>query len=401
MTNHIAICLTSRGNYARTGTILHALEDNPDMDLDIIVGGASVVRKYGTLTEMLKADGLEVTNTFHNVIEGGKPISAAKTTGLSMMEFANELNSLDPDAVITIADRYETMAVTLAASYLNIPVLHTQGGELTGSIDDKVRHATTKMADYHFVSTERSKQILKCLGEEPQRVFDVGCPSIDLAKDIQNHGDKTYDPQHEYNGVGSNVDVTDDYLVIQYHPVPTDYQSQYEKTWEVIEAVDNLSLPVFWFWPNMDAGTDQVSKAIREYRNRRQPDNVKFYINLRPRDYLTVVSNSACLVGNSSVGIRECSYLGQPSVNIGERQMYRERAENVTDVSCRTEDIQDGIEAQLTSEAYPRSTLYGDGTAGEQICDLISNLEIERKGPMKPTDLPGMDTVANHPMSTD
>jgi UDP-N-acetylglucosamine 2-epimerase len=151
----------------------------------------------------------------------------------------------------------------------------------------------------------------------------------------------------------------------------------------------------------MDAGTDQVSKAIREYRNRRQPDNVKFYINLRPRDYLTVVSNSACLVGNSSVGIRECSYLGQPSVNIGERQMYRERAENVTDVSCRTEDIQDGIEAQLTSEAYPRSTLYGDGTAGEQICDLISNLEIERKGSMKPTDLPGMDTVANHPMSTD
>ncbi len=401
MTNHIAICLTSRGNYARTGTILHALEDNPDMDLDIIVGGASVVRKYGTLTEMLKADGLEVTNTFHNVIEGGKPISAAKTTGLSMMEFANELNSLDPDAVITIADRYETMAVTLAASYLNIPVLHTQGGELTGSIDDKVRHATTKMADYHFVSTERSKQILKCLGEEPQRVFDVGCPSIDLAKDIHNHGDKTYDPQHEYNGVGSNVDVTDDYLVIQYHPVPTDYQSQYEKTWEVIEAVDNLTLPAFWFWPNMDAGTDQVSKAIREYRNRRQPDNVKFYINLRPRDYLTVVSNSACLVGNSSVGIRECSYLGQPSVNIGERQMYRERAENVTDVSCRTEDIQDGIEAQLTSEAYPRSTLYGDGTAGEQICDLISNLEIERKGPMKPTDLPGMDTVANHPMSTD
>lgn len=401
MTNHIAICLTSRGNYARTGTILHALEDNPDMDLDIIVGGASVVRKYGTLTEVLKSDGLEVTNKFHNVIEGGKPISAAKTTGLSMMEFANELNSLDPDAVITIADRYETMAVTLAASYLNIPILHTQGGELTGSIDDKVRHATTKMADYHFVSTERSKQILNCLGEESQRVFDVGCPSIDLAKDIHNHGDNTYDPQHEYDGVGSNVDVTDDYLVIQYHPVPTDYQSQYQKTWEVIEAVDNLDLPVFWFWPNMDAGTDQVSKAIREYRNQRQPDNVRFYINLRPRDYLTVVSNSACLVGNSSVGIRECSYLGQPSVNIGERQMYRERAENVTDVSCRTEDIQDGIETQLTSEAYPHSTLYGDGTAGEQICDLISNLDIERKGPMKPTNLPGMDTVADHPMSTD
>jgi UDP-hydrolysing UDP-N-acetyl-D-glucosamine 2-epimerase len=399
MTKHIAICLTSRGNYARTGTILHALEDDPDVNLDIIVSGASVVRKYGTLTEMLKADGLEVTNTFHNVIEGGKPISAAKTTGLSMMEFANELSTLEPDAVITIADRYETMAVTLAASYLNIPVLHTQGGELTGSIDDKVRHATTKMADYHFVSTERSKQIVERLGEEPQRVFDVGCPSIDLAKDISENGDETYDPQEEYDGTGSDIDVTDDYLVIQYHPVPTDYQSQYDKTWEVIEAVDDLDIPAFWFWPNMDAGTDQVSKAIREYRNRRQPDDVKFYINLRPRDYLTVVSNSACLVGNSSVGIRECSYLGQPSLNIGERQMSRERAENVIDVPCHADDIREGIETQLASGGYQRSTLYGDGTAGEQIAELISELDIERKGPMKPGDLPGMELAAEQQLT--
>lgn len=401
MTKHIAICLTSRGNYARTGTILHELEDNPDVDLDIIVGGASVVRKYGTLTEMLQEDGLSVTNTFHNVIEGGKPISAAKTTGLSMMEFANEINTLDPDAVITIADRYETMAVTLAASYLNIPILHTQGGELTGSIDDKVRHATTKIADYHFTATERSKQIVERLGEEPDRVFNVGCPSIDLAKDILENGDETYDPQDEYAGVGSEVDVTEKYLVIQYHPVPTDYQSQYEKTWKVIDAVHELDIPAFWFWPNMDAGTDQVSKAIREFRNRRQPENVRFYINLRPRDYLTLVSNSACLVGNSSVGIRECSYLGQPSLNIGERQMYRERAENVIDVPCQTEDIREGIETQLASGGYQRSTLYGDGNAGKKISNLISDLNFERKGPMNPDNLSGIGTMPSQDVLTD
>jgi UDP-hydrolysing UDP-N-acetyl-D-glucosamine 2-epimerase len=401
MTKHVAICLTSRGNYARTGTILHELDENPDVDLDIIIGGASVVRKYGTLTEMLVEDGLEVTDTFHNVIEGGKPISAAKTTGLSMMEFASELNSLDPDAVITIADRYETMAVTLAASYLNIPVLHTQGGELTGSIDDKVRHATTKIADYHFVATERSKRIVESLGEKRERVFDVGCPSIDLAKDILETDDKHYDPQEEYDGVGSDVDVTEDYLVVQHHPVPTDYQTQYEKTWEVINAVDELDVQAFWFWPNMDAGTDQVSKAIREFQNRRQPDNVKFYINLRPRDYLTVVSNSACLVGNSSVGIRECSYLGQPALNIGERQMHRERAENVLDVPCREEDIREGIQTQLASGGYDRSTLYGDGTAGKKISEIISELNLERKGPMDPGDLPGIETRHGRDLPTD
>jgi UDP-hydrolysing UDP-N-acetyl-D-glucosamine 2-epimerase len=401
MAKHIAICLTSRGNYARAGTILHELNDNPDADLDIIVGGASVIRKYGTLTEILEEDGLPVTDTFHNVIEGGKPISAAKTTGLSMMEFANELDSLDPDAVITIADRYETMAVTLAASYLNIPVLHTQGGELTGSIDDKVRHATTKMADYHFVATEQSKRIVESLGEKRERVFNVGCPSIDLAKDIMENGDETYDPQKEYAGVGSDVDVTEEYLVIQYHPVPTDYQSQYEKTWELINAVDEVDVPAFWFWPNMDAGTDQVSKAMREFRNRRQPENIRFYINLRPRDYLTVVSNSACLVGNSSVGIRECSYLGQSALNIGERQMYRERAENVLDVPCKEEDITEGIETQLESGGYRRSTLYGDGAAGEKISRIISDLDLERKGPMDPDDLPNIETKGGQEITTD
>lgn len=400
MTKHVAICLTSRGNYARTGTILHELAENRDVDLDIIVGGASVVRKYGTLTEMLKDDGLEVTNTFYNVIEGGNPISAAKTTGLSMMEFANELNSQDPDAVITIADRYETMAVTLAASYLNIPVLHTQGGELTGSIDDKVRHATTKIADYHFVATERSKRIVECLGEERERVFNVGCPSIDFAKEIFENGDESYDPQNEYDGVGSEVDVTEDYLVIQYHPVPTDYQSQYEKTWEVINAVSELDIPAFWFWPNMDAGTDQVSKAIREFRNRRQPDNIKFYINLRPRDYLTLINNSACLVGNSSVGIRECSYLGQPSLNIGERQMYRERSENVLDVSCQEEEIIEGVKRQLATGRYQRSTLYGDGAAGKKISEIIMELDFKRKGPMNPDDLAGIDSTAGPEIST-
>lgn len=401
MTKHIVICLTSRGNYARTGTILHELDADPDVNLDIIVGGASVVRKYGTLTEMLNEDGLDVTNTFHNVIEGGKPISAAKTTGLSMMEFANELNTLDPDAVITIADRYETMAVTLAASYLNIPVLHTQGGEITGSIDDKVRHATTKMADYHFVATERSKQIVESLGEKPERVFDVGCPSIDLAKEISESENDTYDPQNEYDGTGSDVDVTDEYLVVQYHPVPTDYQSQYEKTWEVINAVDDLDIPAFWFWPNMDAGTDQVSKAVREFRNQRQPEDVKFYINLRPRDYLTLIDNSACLVGNSSVGIRECSYLGQPALNIGERQTYRERADNVIDVPCQEKEIRQGIERHLSAGTYQQSTLYGDGTAGKKISEIISDIEIERKGPMNSSDLSGIDMKTAHNLSTD
>jgi len=384
MSTHLVVCLTSRGNYARLGTVLRELDADEHFELDIIVAGASMLRKYGTLSDLLREDGLEPTLERYNVVEGGNPVASAKTTGLSMLEFTNALSDLEPDGVITIADRYETMAITLSASYLNIPVVHTQGGEITGSIDERVRHATTKLADYHLVSTEQSVEVVKSLGENEERVFHTGCPSIDLVDDIDSNGRENYDPQDDYDGVGSMVDVEEDYIVVQYHPVPTEYQNEYDKTWELIDAVDDLDVQAFWFWPNMDAGTDQVSKAIREFRDQHNPDDIRFYINMRPQDYLTTVNSSACMVGNSSVGIRECSYLGQPSVNIGDRQQNRERADNVIDVDCEAEEIKDAIRTQLRAESYPQSTLYGEGDAGERIRDVLRELDLERKGSMDP-----------------
>jgi len=387
MTDNIVVCMTSRGNYARIGPVLHELDQREEFDLDIINAGASMIREYGSLSAILEDDGLEITREMYNVLEGGNPVASAKTTGLSMVEFTNVLNDLDPDAVITIADRYETMAVTLAACYQNIPVVHTQGGEITGSIDEKVRHATTKLADYHMVSTERSVEVVNRLGEDRDRIYETGCPSMDIAKDISENADPEYDPQDQYGGVGEDVDVSEDYLVVQYHPVPTEYESQYDKTWELIEAVDALDVQAFWFWPNMDAGTDQVSKAIREYRDQRDPQDIRFYINMRPTHYLTLVNNSACLVGNSSVGIRECSFLGQPSVNIGDRQNSRERAENVIDVPCEADAIQEAVETQIENGSYEGSTLYGEGDAAVKMVDAMEAIDFELKGSMDPTRL--------------
>ena len=387
MTDNIVVCMTSRGNYARIGPVLHELDDREGFDLDIINAGASMIREYGSLSAILRDDGLEITNEMYNVLEGGNPVASAKTTGLSMVEFTSVLSDLDPDAVITIADRYETMAVTLAACYQNIPVVHTQGGEITGSIDEKVRHATTKLADYHMVSTERSVEVVNRLGEDRDRIYRTGCPSMDIAKDIAENADPDYDPQAQYDGVGEYVDVSEDYVVVQYHPVPTEYESQYDKTWELIEAVDALDAQAFWFWPNMDAGTDQVSKAIREYRDQRDPQDIRFYINMRPTHYLTLVNNSACLVGNSSVGIRECSFLGQPSVNIGDRQNSRERAENVIDVPVEADAIREAVETQLDVESYKPSTLYGEGDAAVKMVDATEAVDFELKGSMDPTRL--------------
>ncbi len=384
MTTIVAAVVTSRSQYARVKTALQALTEDDRIDFYLIVSGGALVHRFGDLSDIISEAGMEIDRKIHTLLEAGEPVAQAKTTGMGLVEYATAFEELDPDVMLTSGDRHETMASTLAASYLNIPVVHLEGGEITGSIDDKVRHATTKMADYHFVSTERSKEIVSQLGEPADRIYRTGCPSIELAEQIVQEERSEYDPQTEYGGVGDTVDVSQDYIVIQYHPLPTEYESNYDKTQELIAAYDQLDVQAFWFWPNMDAGTDQISKAIREYREQQDPDGVRFFISLDPHDYLTLVKNAACMLGNSSVGIRECSYFGIPTVNIGERQQSRERGPNVLDVDCDADKIAEGVRSQLQHGSYPQSTIYGNGNAAQKITDTIAELNPELKPPMTP-----------------
>lgn len=384
MTTIVAAVVTSRSQYARVKTALQALTEDNRIDFHLIVSGGALVHRFGDLSEIIVEAGMEIDRKIHTLLEAGEPVAQAKTTGMGLVEYATAFEELNPDVILTSGDRHETMASTLAASYLNIPIVHLEGGEITGSIDDKVRHATTKMADYHLVSTERSKEIVSQLGESTDRIYQTGCPSIELAERIIQEERTDYDPQMEYGGVGDTVDVSQDYIVIQYHPLPTEYESNYDKTQELIAAHEQLDVQAFWFWPNMDAGTDQVSKAMREYREEQDPDGVRFFISLDPHDYLTLVKNSECMVGNSSVGIRECSYFGVPTVNIGERQQSRERGPNVLDVACEADKIAEGIRSQLQQGSFPQSTIYGNGDAARKITDTIAELNPELKPPMTP-----------------
>lgn len=387
MVNTVASIVTTRSQYARVKTVYQALNDHPKVEFKLIVSAGGLVHRYGDLTKILEEANIPIEKEIHTLLEGGEPITQAKTTGMGLIEFSTALDEIAPDLLLTSGDRYETIATTVAASYLNIPVIHLEGGEITGSIDDKVRHATTKMSDYHFVSTKRSKEIITKLGEPEERVYRTGCPSIDICEKILEENRTNYDPQPEYGGVGDMVNVEDDYIVIQYHPLPTEYESNYDKIQELISAYKQLDIQAFWFWPNMDAGTDQVSKAIREYREHENPEKTRFFINLDPHDYLTLVKNAECLIGNSSVGIRECSYFGTPTVNIGDRQQSRERGPNVLDVACDAEEIANGVRRQLENGKYSQSSLYGDGNAAERITEIIVDLDPELKNPMTPEAL--------------
>ncbi len=309
-------------------------------------------------------------------MEGGNLAAQAKTTGLGIIELTNVFENLQPDAVVTIGDRFETMSTAIAASYNNIPLVHIQAGEVTGNIDEKVRHAITKLADLHFVSTQKAKERVLKLGEYPEKVFTTGCPSIDLADEILSNSKLNFNPYEKYGGVGACPDINEGYLVVMQHPVTTEYEASRQHIEETLHAILDLKIPTFWFWPNVDAGSDGTSKGIRVFREKYNIDHIHFFRNMEPDDFLKVLKNSQCLIGNSSVGIRECAYLGIPVVNIGSRQSGRERGQNVIDINYNREEIKSAIRAQIEHGNYRSDQIYGDGNAGGRIAGLLAKEEL-------------------------
>ncbi|MFT5986160.1 MAG: UDP-hydrolyzing UDP-N-acetyl-D-glucosamine 2-epimerase, partial [Planctomycetota bacterium] len=319
----ICAVITARPSYSRVKTALQAIKDHPELELQLVVAGSALLDRYGNAVDFIERDGFTINEKVFMVLEGENKTAMAKTTGLGLMELANVFYNLEPDAVLTIADRFETIATSIAAAYQNIPLIHLQGGEVTGNIDEKVRHANTKLADIHFVTSDDAKQRVIKMGEDPDYVYNTGCPSIDLAAEVVKNPSLDFDPFKKYGGVGQQFDYNNGYLVVMQHPVTTEYASAREDVLKTLRVIDELKVPTFWFWPNVDAGADGTSSGIRSYREHHDLEHIHFFKNMEPLDFLKLLKNSSCLIGNSSVGIRECSYLGVPVVNIGTRQNRR------------------------------------------------------------------------------
>jgi len=381
MPRKICVVITARPSYSRIKTALRAINEHPELELQLVVAASALLDRYGTAVNYIESDGFKIDARVYMVLEGENPASMAKTTGLGMLELATVFDNLKPDVVVTVADRFETLATAVAASYMNIPVAHIQGGEVTGSIDEKVRHAVTKLADLHLVSTPYSGTRVEKMGEENRKVFVTGCPSIDLAAQIADDPALNFNPFERYGGVGDLHELVNGYLVVMQHPVTTEHESARKHVWETLEAVDEMNMPTLWFWPNVDAGSDGTSNGIRTFREKYKPENLHFFKNMAPTDFLRLLYSSKCLIGNSSVGIRECSYLGVPVVNIGTRQMGRERGRNVIDVDYSKTDILAAARKQVGNGRYGCDNLYGDGNAGTRISQVLAEapLEIEKR----------------------
>ncbi|MDB2648003.1 UDP-N-acetylglucosamine 2-epimerase [Flavobacteriaceae bacterium] len=373
----ICVVITARPSYSRIKTALIELKKHSKIELQIIVAASALLDRYGSAVNYIEKDGFYIDAKVYNILEGENPTTSAKTTGLGIIELSSVFENIKPDIVVTIADRFETMATAIAASYMNIPLAHIQGGEVTGNIDEKVRHAVTKLSDYHFVASKNAYDRVLKLGESSSKIYNTGCPSIDLAKEIFSDNKINFDIEEVYGGVGSKIDLSKEYIVVMQHPVTNELNQSRKQITETLKAIEEINMQTLWFWPNVDAGSEGTSKGIRSYREKKNLKNVHFFKNLESKDFLKLIYNSKCLIGNSSVGIRESSYLGVPVVNIGSRQNRRARGENIIDVDYNHKNIKKSILHWLNNDRPKKSKVYGGGNAGKKITEILSDVELQ------------------------
>jgi len=375
------VIITTRGNYAKMKGVMREIEKSEQLELQLILAGGAILDRYGLAGEALVNREFAVNRKIHFMVEGENTIAMAKSAGMAVIEFSTAFENLSPDVVIIIADRFECLAIAMAAGYMNVPLAHIEGGEVSGSIDESVRHAITKLSHVHFPATKEAEQRIIKMGEDPRTVFNVGCTSLDVIADMDLNDISPIMALQQKSGVGPVVDLQKPYLLIIQHPVTTEYDQNLSHMNETLESVRALSMNSILIWPNMDAGSDGISKAIRVFREKYRPDNIHFFKSLPIEYYAPLLKNAACVVGNSSSGIREASFLGVPSVNIGTRQAGRERGKNVIDVTYKKDEIISAVHKQLDHGPYTPDYIYGDGNACRKIVEILgtSEFKIQKK----------------------
>lgn len=377
----ILIFIGSRANYSSIKSVMNAIKKNNNLKLQIVVGASALLEKYGNVSTLIEKDGFKIDAKIHMLIEGESPLTMAKSTGVGIIELSTQFESLKPDIVLTVGDRFETMATTLAAAYMNIPIAHTMGGEITGTIDESIRHAVTKFSHIHFPASQDAKNRIIKLGEKKENVHLVGCPRIDLVAEILRSKRNDYKKALSI-GVGSLIDIDKPFILVSQHPVTTEYSKSELQMMQTLIAIEKLNIQTIILWPNADAGSNDISKGIRKWREKnRFNNNLRFFKNLPIDTYVNLMKKTSVLVGNSSSGIREGAFIGTPVVNIGTRQESRQRGKNVIDVDYDSNEILKAINKQIKHGKYLCQDIYGNGKAGMKISKILSkcDLKIQKK----------------------
>lgn len=374
----VCVVIGSRANYSACNPVMRAVRAHPELKLQTVLGATAVLHQFGNLERILEDDGFEVHAEYNMIVAGETPVSMAKSAGLGIIELSNVFQNLAPDVVLVVGDRFDILSPAVAASYMNIPLAHIMGGEVSGTIDESIRHAVTKLACLHFPANEDARRRIISMGEDPDSVFCVGCPRIDLVAEIlaTDNPAEPFDSETffaTYKGVGASFDIHNgSFLLVSQHPVTTEYGRNRAHIEETLAALQELKMPTIMLWPNADAGSDEISKGIRTFREKFDPDWLHLFINLPVREYVRLMARCACMVGNSSSAVREGAFIGTPAVDIGSRQDRRCRARNVVHADYHRDRIREAVQRQLYNGRYESVDLYGDGDAAPRIADILA-----------------------------
>ncbi len=373
MKRKIACITGTRADYPRVRSVLKEIQTRDNLSLDIIVTGSHLLDEYGFSAQEILDDGFEIAKKVEMFVgDFDTPLGMAEASSRCTAGIARALSDLNPDLVLITVDRVETLASITAASLMNFPIAHIQGGEVTGTIDESIRHAVTKLSHIHFPATDDAAKRIIMMGEDEKYVFNTGCPYIDeiidlVPVDINTLANRyNFDPQKEI-------------IIFTQHSVTTEHDESLGQVEETISALENFQdHQIISLFSNTDAGGKKIIERIGKQKNFIKIPNIV------SKDFLSLMKHSSLMIGNSSAGIREAPSFNLPVINIGSRQNGRLRAKNVIDVPHSEVEITKAIKFCLHNEDFRESLVnmenpYGNGTASTQIVDILETIVLDRK----------------------
>lgn len=367
----ICVITGTRANYGRLKTVMNAIINHPELELKLIVTGMHLIPEFGYTVTEIEKDGYTIDARVDMHLSNDTGAGMCKSLGLGLIGITQAIESIQPDMILILGDRDEDLAGAIIGAHMNIPVAHIHGGEVTGTIDESIRHATTKFSHIHFAATEESKVRLLKLGEIEDYVFNVGSPGLDA---ILN---REYSTRSElFNKF--NLDVSKKLIIVAQHPVTTQKEQAEDQMQQTMEAIKELGKQTLLIYPNADAGGREMISIIQQYENL---DFLTTYRNINFEDYLNLLKYADVMVGNSSSGIMEAPSYYLPVINLGTRQDGREQSNNILNVNHDKDLIKQAIETCLYDETFIQQVNecvnpYGDGKTGERIANILADIEI-------------------------
>eukprot|EP00062_Callorhinchus_milii_P007539 gi/632949287/ref/XP_007890073.1/ PREDICTED: bifunctional UDP-N-acetylglucosamine 2-epimerase/N-acetylmannosamine kinase [Callorhinchus milii] len=368
----ICVATSNRADYSKLAPIMFGIKAQPEcFDLQVVVLGSHLIDDYGNTYRMIEQDDFDINTSLHTIVRGEDEAAMVESVGLALVKLPDVLNRLKPDVMIVHGDRFDALAVATSAALMNIRILHIEGGEVSGTIDDSIRHAITKLAHYHVCCTRSAELHLIAMCEDHKRILLAGCPSYDL---LLNAKTKDYQSILQ-TWLGDDVKPKE-YIVALQHPVTTNIKhsvKMFELTLNALITFEKRTLILF---PNIDAGSKEMVRAMRKQGIEQNP-NFRAVKHIPFEQFIQLVAYAGLMIGNSSCGVREAGAFGTPVINLGTRQTGRETGENVLhvrDADCQNK-ILHALQLQFAKQ-YPCSKIYGDGNAVPRILKFLKSIDI-------------------------